>query len=353
MNGTMRAAVFRDRRGDKRVAPEREMSLSLVDKEIPQCIGAHDVVIRVLAAGLCQTDVHLIDGNAVAGVRPFDGMTLGHESGGVVVEVGPTVRSVSVGDFVLCYPFIPADESGAAGSRPPAEGKPRITPGISQDGGFAEYLLTDERCLVGVPDEATCRDFVALTDAGLAAFNAVERVVRHVSADSPVVIIGLGGLGHLGVQFALAMGLRRVFAIEPRDTVRLWASQLPIEAIFESVQGAAAELHRQGIQVGGVIDFVGSTDTADFAIEVLGFQGIYVATGVGGRLELPIAEVVERELTIQGAFVGTIEQLRNCIDLSLQANIRPLTRNYELTEVNQAISDLVGGRVLGRAVVNP
>jgi len=338
MSQGMSAAVFPD--------------LALVNKAIPRCSGPHDVVIKVLAAGVCQTDLHLIDGNDVAGVRPFTGMTLGHENAGEVVEVGSQVQEVRVGDHVLCYPFVPLTEE-PADSAPPSNGQARRTPGISHDGGFASYLLTDERCLVRVPDAATCRALVALTDAGLAAFNGVQLVTNHVRPDSTVLTVGLGGLGHLGVQFAKAMGLSRVRAIEPRPAPREWAHGIGIECVYESVEQARVDLLAEERTVSGVVDFVGSDDTATFGVEVLDFGGIYVAVGVGGRLSLSVTDIVERGLTVQGAFVGSLEHLRACVDLCRKADIRPLTHEYPLAHINRAVSDLRDGQLLGRAVVNP
>lgn len=352
MTSQMSAAVFARALSEAPATDDPLPSLALVRKESPRCAGPHDVVIRVVAAGLCQTDLHLIDGNGVAGVRPFVGMALGHENAGEVVEVGAAVRDVRVGDYVLCYPFVPVGDE-QVGSAPPANGQARRTPGISHDGGFATFLLTDERCLVRVPDESSCRALVALTDAGLAAFNAVERVSAHVGKDSPVVIIGLGGLGHLGIQFARALGLVDVRAIEPREAPREWARRIGIEIVYESVDQARSDLHVQERAVGGVVDFVGSTETSAFGVEVLGFAGIYVAVGVGGELQVSVADIVERGLTIQGAFVGSLAQLRACVDVCQEAGIQPLIHEYALTDINQAIVDLRNGHLLGRAVVNP
>lgn len=349
MTASMQAAVFRD--------PESVhvdgLLLNVVDKEAPRCTGSRDVVIRVLASGVCQTDLHLIDGHDVAGVKPFAGMTLGHESAGVVHEVGSNVSSVQVGDYVLCYPFVPRDAEGPAGSRPPEDGGQRRTPGISHDGGFATFLLTDERCLVPVPDEDSCRSLVALTDAGLAAFNGVDTVVKHVGASRTVVVIGLGGLGHLGIQFARALGVDNVVAVEPRAEVRVWASGIGFEHVYESTDEVRDVVGRTHLDVGGVVDFVGSTSTASFGIDVLGFQGIYSAVGVGGDISVSVTDVVERGICIQGAFVGSFEQLRSCVDLCLAHDIRPLNREYPLSEINQALADLRAGRFLGRAVVHP
>lgn len=345
----MRAAVFRGPN-----APDVEgLYLDLVDKPIPRCSDPRDVVVRVLAAGVCQTDLHLIDGHDVAGVAPFVGMALGHETAGTVVEIGEAVRDVQVGDHVLCYPFVPVGVQGEATSLPPGDGSPRRSPGISHDGGFAEYLLTDERCLVKVPDADSCRSLVALTDAGLAAFNGVESVVRHVGADRPVVVLGIGGLGHLGVQFARALGMSTVVIVEPRTGPREWAADMGFTHLHASVDEARASISSAGLQIAGVIDFVGSDETAAFGVETLTFGGMYSGVGVGGSIRLSITDLVERGLRIQGAFVGTLQQLRACVDLCLSARIRPLVQEYSLTDINRALSDLREGRFLGRAVVHP
>ncbi len=349
MTESMLAAVFRNSNG----IDEGGLLVDLVEKDVPRCSGPRDVVIRVLASGVCQTDLHLIDGHDVAGVKPFVGMVLGHESAGVVIEVGADVDSVQVGEYVLCYPFVPLDVEGSAGSAPPKKGVARRTPGISHDGGFATFLLTDERCLVGVPNEESCRSLVSMTDAGLAAFNAVDSVVKHLGVQRPVVIIGLGGLGHLGIQFARALGVTTIFAIEPRLEPRQWATGTGFPHVFESVDECQEFVRTNEFEIGGVIDFVGATSTASFGIDILGFEGIYAAVGVGGEISISVAEVVERGLSIRGAFVGSFEQLRSCVNLCLAHNIRPIHREYPLSDINQALADLREGRFLGRAVVHP
>lgn len=349
MTASMQAAVFRS----PNAIQDSGDLVDLVEKDLPRCTDPRDVVIRVIASGVCQTDLHLIDGHDVAGVRPFVGMTLGHESAGVVVEVGAGVNEVAVGDFVLCYPFVPLTLDGTAGSEPPEDGGARHTPGISHDGGFATYLRTDERCLVQVPDEDSCRTLVSLTDAGLAAFNGVESVVQHCGVDRAVVIIGLGGLGHLGVQFARALGVRNLLAIEPRPEPRRWATELGFAHVFESAEDARVFVDTHQLDIGGVVDYVGHTSTAAFGIDLLGFRGIYAAVGVGGDISISVTELVERGLRIHGAFVGSLDQLRACVDLCLEYDIRPLNRDYALSDINQALDDLRHGRFLGRAVVHP
>lgn len=349
LGATMQAAVFRG----EAIAEIDADVLALTTKPTPVCSRPTDVVIKVEAAGICQTDIHLIKGHDVAGVRPFSGMVLGHENAGRVVSVGSGVSTVKVGDYVLCYPFVPVDEASLATSRPPAEGEDRRTPGISHDGGFAEYMLTDERCTVPVPDEASCRSLVALTDAGLAAFNAVHAVVDHVEADVPVVVIGIGGLGHLAIQFARALGLSQILIVEPRSQPRAWAQEVGFTRAYACVDDACEQISHEGLSIGGVIDFVGSNATAAFAMDVLAFGGMYSVVGVGGELHVPISSLVERAIRVQGHFVGSMEQLRACVALCLDNDIHPMTREYPLQEINQALVDLDTGQFLGRAVVHP
>jgi D-arabinose 1-dehydrogenase-like Zn-dependent alcohol dehydrogenase len=346
---TMHAAVFR---GEAIAAIDADV-LALTTKQAPTCTQPTDVVIKVEAAGICQTDIHLIKGHDVAGVYPFPGMILGHENAGKVVSIGSGVSTVQVGDYVLCYPFVPSDEASAATSQPPSGGEDRRTPGISHDGGFAEYMLTDERCLVPVPDEASCRSLVALTDAGLAAFNGVQSVVEKVQADAPVVVVGIGGLGHLGIQFARAMGLSQIFIVEPRRQPRAWAQEIGLTRSYASVDDAAEAIAQEGVSIAAVIDFVGSSITAKFAMDVLAFGGMYSVIGVGGELLVPTSVLVERALTVQGHFVGSMEQLEACVALCLKHDIRPIVREYPLHDINQALVDLDTGQFLGRAVVHP
>lgn len=325
--------------------PLGDHPLHLEEREQPRAVGPFDVVVEVAAAGVCRTDLHLMTGEMAAPCP----LVLGHENAGRVHEVGDLVRSVSVGDDVLCYPFLSSGMSAAERDGLDTAAPDRRTPGITVDGGYAEYLLTHERSMVKLPAGTDLAAVATLTDAGLAAYRGAKRAADTLRPGDCVVVVGAGGLGHLGVQILRALSPAQVVAVDTDPSARDLALECGAhEALAPDEARASLPASARA-----VVDYVGSDATARLGLELLTFGGGYYAVGVGGTLQLPIASLVEGEYHIEGVFVGTYTDLLEVTALCTSGRVRPRYTTYPLEHANEALLDLEAGRVRGRAVLVP
>lgn len=318
--------------------------LSIQERPQPEPEGPFDVVVRVAAAGVCRSDLHILMGELPVSVPHV----LGHENSGWVHAVGSMVSSVGVGDPVLCYPFVsdglsPPERRGMDSAAPG-----RRTPGIDCDGGYAEYLLVTERSLLRLPDGADLAAMATLSDAGLAAYRACRKAATALEPGSLAVVLGVGGLGHLAVQILRSTTAARILAVDTRTEARDLAMSCGAHHACSPTELAAA-----GSAAAVVIDFVGSDESASSALSILGFGGSYLAVGVGGSLSAPILQLVTNETRIEGVYVGTYPELVELTQLALRGDIRPVVVTYSLSDADRALKDLAAGSFVGRAVLIP
>jgi NAD+-dependent secondary alcohol dehydrogenase Adh1 len=326
---------------------------TLEDVDVPRLQGPRDLLIRVAGAGLCRTDIHIMEGMLDSfGIRlPY---TPGHETAGWVEEVGPDVSTVRVGDAVLVDPN---DSCGTCG--PCRRGMDTYCervrmPGFFADGGFAEYLVTSERGVVRLPSGLAPIDMAPHADAGLAAYRAVKKAVPTLGAGTTVVVLGAGGLGHIAIQLLRQLTSAAVIAVDRADAALQLARELGADHLVQADAGAVGSVRAIGGNgVDAVIDFVGDGDAPGSAIAMLRRGGTYYAVGYGGELRLPTATIVANELSIVGNLVGTHAELEELVGMAAAGRIQLRTRTYPLAAINDAVADLRGGRIVGRAVLVP
>jgi NAD+-dependent secondary alcohol dehydrogenase Adh1 len=325
----------------------------LEEIEAPHLRGPRDIIVRVAAAGLCRTDLHIIDGM----LEPY-GVRLpyipGHESAGWVEEIGPEVRTVAIGDAVLVDPN---DSCGLCG--PCREGLDTYCdasrmPGFTADGGFAELMVTRERGVVRLPAGLSPLDMAPHADAGLAAYRAVKKASRLLRAGEDVVVLGAGGLGHIAIQFLKHLTPARVIAVDISGAALGLAREVGADHTVAGGEGAvAAVCEISGGGVAAVIDFVGEGQAPRQTIEMLRRGGTYFMVGYGGNLDVPASTIVARELSIVGNLVGTHAELEEVVGLAAAGNVTLRTRTYPLEDINTAVEDLRRGQLVGRAVLLP
>ena len=319
--------------------------LSMQDRPQPEPVGPFDVVVRVAAAGVCRSDLHILMGELPVSVPHV----LGHENSGWVHAVGSMVSSVGVGDPVLCYPFV-SDGLSAPERRGMDSAAPgRRTPGIDCDGGYAEYLLVTERSLIRLPGDADLAAMATLSDAGLAAYRACRKAATALEPGSLAVVLGVGGLGHLAVQILRSTTAARILAVDTRAEARDLATSCGAHRACSPGELAEAA----GSEAAAVIDFVGSDESSRQGLASLSFGGAYFAVGVGGSLTTPILPLVANETRIEGVYVGTYPELVELTQLALRGDIRPVVVPYALSDADQALQDLAAGAFVGRAVLIP
>src|SRR5919112_5752828 len=225
----------------------------------PAISGPLDVLVEVGAAGLCRTDLHIVEGQWAERTGVELPYIIGHENAGWVREVGSAVTSVAPGDAVILHPLVTCGLCRPCRSGDDVHCENSQFPGLDRDGGMAELLVTSARSCVKLDPGLQPSDVAALADAGLTAYHAVRKAVPLLYPGTTCVVIGAGGLGHIGVQCLLAMTATTVAVIDPSERARELARQL---GAHEVVQADGSQLDTvlqltdgKGAHV--VLDFVG------------------------------------------------------------------------------------------------
>src|ERR1700746_3502570 len=201
-------------------------ALKLEQVDEPSADGPLDVVVRIGAAGLCRTDLHIQEGQWAekSGVElPY---TPGHENAGWVHEIGSAVSNVEKGDTVIVHPYITCGLCGPCRRGDDMHCINGSFPGINRDGGFAEFLLTSARSVVKLGRGLEPKDIAALADAGLTAIHAVKKAIPVLGAGTRVVVIGAGGLGHIGIQCLKAYTPAEIIVIDPSEKALALAGEM-------------------------------------------------------------------------------------------------------------------------------
>jgi D-arabinose 1-dehydrogenase-like Zn-dependent alcohol dehydrogenase len=331
-------------------------ALTVEDVERPTPTAADEVVVDVAGAGWCQTDNHVVEGMWAEYVPQELPMTLGHENAGHVAAVGEGVTVVEEGDPVICHPV-----RTCGTCRPCRQGEDMhcenvAFPGLTHDGGFAEALLTNERAVVPLPDGVDPTDIAPHADAGITAYHAVKKAVAELNPGDTAVVVGVGGLGHIGVQCLDAMSAADVVALDPKPEARDLASDLgathTVDPASEDAASVVADLtdDRGAAQV---LDFVGSDETTALGPEVLAGRGDHHVVGYGGHVHEPAQTLVDGEFAYRGTLVGRYAELQELVALVERGDVELRTTRYDLEEINTVAERLEHGEIEGRAVITP
>lgn len=325
--------------------------------EKPTIREPHDVIVRIAGAGVCRTDIHILDGAAPLQPAPPPPFTLGHENTGWIDAVGSAVSNVSVGDPVILHPAITCGACLACRQGEDMYCATTRFPGVDgMDGGYAEYLRTSVRAVVPLAKSVPPATQAPLADAGITAFHAVRRILPELHPGSIVAVLGVGGLGHIGVQLIRTMSPARVFALDLTPErlefgLRMGAERgfSPADPEFSTAFSKATD--GRGADV--VLDFVGEQNSPEVALRALRRGGTYSIVGYGGQLSVPTVAMITQEIRILGNFVGTYRDLVELMELQRQGRVTVAAKQYPLEEAPRAVEDLRHGRVLGRAVLVP
>ena len=332
-------------------------SLTLEQVEEPRIQDPFDVIVRVGAAGLCRTDIHVIEGQW-APIQDTDGnllpYILGHENSGWVEEVGSAVTNVAPGDTVICHPLMTCGlchYCRAGRDMQCVNGK---FPGISQDGGFAQLLKTSARSVVKLDPVLQPKDIAALADAGLTAHHAVRKSVPELYAGTNAVVIGAGGLGHIGIQCLRAMTPTNIIVVDPNEEALELAKEWGADQVVQVKEGYSdqvIEMTNGGAEV--VFDYVGERGAEDEAWKMTRPAGFHYVIGYGGTIEVPTIDMISTERSVIGNLVGTYNDLEELMNLTARGLVKLHTATYPLDAVNEAIQDLNTGKLRGRGILVP
>lgn len=330
---------------------------SLVVEELPEpkIDGPYDVIVRIGAAGLCRSDLHVIEGF----FEGFPGhalpLTLGHENAGWVEAVGSSVTTVRPGDTVLTHPAITCGVCPGCRRGEDLYCERAILPGANAEGGFADYLRTTERSLVKIDPELDPKDVAPIADAGLTVYRACKKGARTLSAGTHCVVLGVGGLGHIAIQCLRALCATEIIAADVSEAACKLAEEVGADLVVKAGEGLVDRVLSAtgGLGVEAVFDFVGERGVPAQVPPLLRQGGTYYVVGIGGTVSIPNWEFVIREINVVGNLIGTYTELTEVMALAARGKITLHTQQYRLEDVNQAIADLQEGRLAGRGILVP
>ena len=329
--------------------------LKLDEVDVPKALGPLDVVVRIGAAGLCRTDLHIQEGQWAekSGVKlPY---TPGHENAGWVHEVGSAVTNVQRGDTVIVHPYISCGLCGPCRRGDDMHCLNGSFPGIDRDGGFADFLLTSARSVVKLGPGLEPKDIAALADAGLTAIHAVKKAIPVLEPGTHAVVIGAGGLGHIGIQCLKAMTPAEIIVIDPSEKALALAGELGADHTVQ-VDGSHVDKVKEmtdGIGAEAIIEFVGERGAIEHGLAMVRDGGFYYVIGYGENINIPTIDVISREISFSGCLVGTYTDLEELMTLTAQGQVNLHTTTYPLDAINDAMADLDGGRLQGRGILVP
>ena len=321
----------------------------------PKVSGPLDVVVKIGGAGLCRTDLHIIEGQwaSRSGVPlPY---TLGHENAGWVHEVGSGVTNVALGDTVILHPTPTCGLCRACRAGDDMHCPNGSFPGINTDGGMAEYLLTSARACVKLDPKTEPKDVGALADAGITAYHAVRKAAPLLYPGTTCVVVGAGGLGHIGIQCLAALTATTIIVVDKNPDALKLAKQLgahhtvvaddrQVDAVKDLTGGNGAEV---------VIDFVAEQGAQNTGWEMTRRAGSYFVIGYGGNVNIETIDIISTERNVIGNLVGTYNDLAELMVLAQGGKVTLHTKTYPLDAALDAIDDLDNGRIRGRGILVP
>ncbi|SAL77020.1 alcohol dehydrogenase [Caballeronia terrestris] len=320
--------------------------LEVVEKDVPEPGPGH-VLIKVQACGICHSDSLTKEGQWPGLQFP---RVPGHEIAGVIDAIGPDVEEWKVGqrvgvgwhgghcghcehcrrgDFVLC--------------------KTALVPGISYDGGYAEYMAAPVQALARIPDDLSDVDAAPLLCAGITTFNALRN--SGARAGDVVAILGIGGLGHLGVQFAKKMGFHTVAIARGKDKEPL-AKELGAHRYIDSSSENVAE----ALTALGGAKVILATATSGKAMSAtlggLGLNGKLIMVGISQEpVEVPIAQFIMGRHSVQGWPSGTSADSEDTLAFSALSGIKPMIEEFPLAQAAEAYDRMMSGAARFRVVL--
>ncbi|HEY2206517.1 MAG TPA: NAD(P)-dependent alcohol dehydrogenase [Pseudonocardia sp.] len=335
-----------------------EYHKSPVLEEVPEptITGPLDVIVKVGGAGVCRTDLHIINGDWSEAMDPDLPYTIGHENAGWVHEIGDGVTNVAVGDTVILHPQPSCGLCLPCRAGRDMQCENAFFPGLSNnDGGMAEYLRTTARACVKLNPDTKPADVAALADAGITAYHAVRKAVPSLYPGTTAVVQGAGGLGHIGIQTLAALTAARIIVVDQNPDALALAKQIGADetvlADGNHVQSVQDLTDGRGGDV--VFDFVAEQGAENQAWQMTAPAGSQYVIGYGGELRIPTLDFVAGEKNVIGNIVGTYNDLAELMVLAQAGKVTLHTKQYPLDAALDALHDLDNGRVRGRAILVP
>jgi len=325
-------------------------ALTLRDWEIP-AVGPGQILIRTEACGVCHTDLHAARGDWP--VKPTPPFIPGHEGIGIIAEIGAGVTIVNLGDRV----GVPWMYSACGHCEYCLSAWETVCPemqfsGYTQNGGFAEYILADPNYVAIIPDGLSAIEAAPIICAGVTTYKGLKET--GVRPGEWVAISGVGGLGHLAVQYAKAMGLR-VCAIDVDDGKLAHAQALGAEVLIHARKGDPILDLKEATGGGahGVLITAPSLAAFNQGVAMTRRHGICVLVGLPpGDFPLPLFDVVANCITVRGSFVGTRKDMAEALAFAAQGKVKADIEVQPLSAINDVFVRLEHGQVPSRVVID-
>ena len=340
----------------------KPLQLRLHEVPVPQ--GA-EVLVKIEAAGVCHSDLHIRDGYFDLGggrrltAEQFGSklpLTMGHEMAGIVAAKGPDATGPEIGAQVVVYPWIGCGTCEHCLDERDTDCEKQRSLGTRTHGGFSEYVLVPKGRYLVPTGNVDLKLAATYACSGLTAYGALKKMPRMSTKDR-LLVIGAGGLGLAALSIA-PLVTEAGLVVADLDPAKLAAAtRQGAHVVFDCrTPDAAATLKAAaGGPIRGVIDFVGSRETAELAMAVAVKGTVIVIVGMmGGSLEIPLALMSPRNLTIRGSHVGTLDELKALVQFASEGRLPPIpVETRPMSEINNILDDLEARRLIGRVVTVP
>lgn len=340
MAKTMRAAVV------------HAFGQPLVLEEVPIPVpGPGEVLVKIISTGVCHTDLHAADGDWP--VKPTPSFIPGHEGAGIVAAVGPGVNNLKEGDPVgiaWLHDACGGCEYCVGGWETLCESQ--HDSGYSVNGTFAEYAIGSAAYVARLPDNPDFSALAPILCAGVTTYKGIKET--EAKPGEWIAISGIGGLGHIAIQYAKAMGLH-VAALDVSEEKLALARQLGAEIALDARSpDAVAQIVKQtGGGAHGVLVTAVSPPAFSQALRLVRRKGTVSLVGLPpGDFQTPIFDVVLKRITLRGSIVGTRNDLAEALAFAADGKVRAHTHKAKLDDINQVFADLKAGKVDGRIVID-
>jgi propanol-preferring alcohol dehydrogenase len=330
----------------------------VVEIDVPEP-GPGEIRLRVTAAGLCHSDWFVMDLPEDQYTYPLP-LTLGHEGAGVVDKLGEGVEGIALGEPYAIYGpwgcgLCHACSEGRENYCPHAADLGIAPPGLGAPGAMAEYVIVDDRRHLVPLGDLDAVETVSLTDAGLTPYHAVRSAAHKLYAGSTAVVIGVGGLGHVGVQVIRAISAAEVIAVDISEDKLALATEVGAHHTVVSGPDAAERIREltDGLGAEAVFDFAGVQPTIDLSKEVVALDGYVHIVGIGGGVMTAGFFQTPMGAAVRAPYWGSRSELHEVFDLARVGAIDVHVERYGIDEAVEAYERLHHGDVRGRAVIVP
>jgi D-arabinose 1-dehydrogenase-like Zn-dependent alcohol dehydrogenase len=339
--------------------------LTLVEAPTPQPAGTQ-VLLKVLASGICHSDIHIWDGYyELGGGKRLQllergiklPLTMGHEIVGQVLAAGPDAKGVTIGVTRLANPWIGCGECTVCKRGDENLCKTPRNLGVFTDGGYADHVIVPHPRHLFDIGTLTPTQAAPLACSGVTTYSALKKV-GPVLEDEPVVIIGAGGLGLMAIALHKAMGGKSVIMVDIDPVKREAAKKAGAMLVVDGKAPDAAKQVQAATNGGAwaVIDFVGASDTARLGVDCLTTKGgkLIIVGLFGGDITMPTPYFPMRAMTIQGSYVGSLTEMKELLELVQRTGPPPVPlAERPLEDANAVLNELKAGKVIGRVVLRP